>query len=351
MQEFPETELPIHVDDVEWCFAVPSDRGLVEIRIRSNGEVVWMGGPEPVKWVCTEISFPTAEFKPIQVVRNDIQKIDGLSSLDGTDLAGRRYIYHYTRAETAIGKILSHRCLRMSPYVELNDPREAKEWLFTVVAPQGALPPGKSLEIGRSISEYIQTGARVLCFCSDGFWLRREPVDVELYDATGWRHPNMWAHYGENHCGVALAFDREKLLKAVLSALGTRADVRYGHILYVSPDHPAGTHPVIIDYKDWAARSARDSARQHLERNREWFFFTKHNAWAAEQECRLVAFGDLDRYEYIQFGDALSEIIVGEAATVQTIEACQQLGKELEVPVSCIFWRNGVASRVPIGAG
>ncbi len=162
MENSRETSARTNEDEVEWCFAVPSDRGIVEVRIRSNGEVVWMGGSDPVKWVCLDLSFPTAEFKPLQVVRNDILKIDSSSSFEDTDLAGKRYVYHYTRADTAITKILPDQRLRMSPYRDLNDPREAKEWFFSVVAPKGAIEPGKSVDIGRSISEYIQGGARVL---------------------------------------------------------------------------------------------------------------------------------------------------------------------------------------------
>jgi hypothetical protein len=282
------------------------------------------------------------------VVRNDIQRIDGLSSLDEMDLDGQRYLYHYTRAETAIKYMLPDRRLRMSPHTEVNDPRESKQWFFSVVAPKGSILPGKSIDIGRTISEYMRSRARVLCFCGDGFPLRCDFRDVDLRNTTGWRHPNMWAHYGENHRGVVLAFDRKKLLTSAIATLRNRADLRYGHILYVSSDHPAGMHPEIIDYNDWASRSPNDSASRHLDRYRGWFFFTKHDAWAAERECRLVAFGELNRYEYVEFGDALVEIVLGEAASTETVVACERIGKDLGVPISRVFWRNGTASRVPL---
>ncbi len=157
----------------------------------------------------------------------------------------------------------------------------------------------------------------------------------------------MWAHYGENHRGVALAFHRDKILKAAIAAVDTNTELHFGHVLYVSPDHPAEVHPVIIDYRHWLSRPPKESAHRHLVQHRGWFFFTKHNAWAAEQECRLVAFGELDRYEHIPFGDALAEIIIGEAATAHTVAACEHFGKKLGVPVSRVFWRNGLASRVP----
>jgi hypothetical protein len=39
-----------------------------------------------------------------------------------------RYLYHYTRADTAIHYILATGTLRMSPFTAVNDPWESKHW-------------------------------------------------------------------------------------------------------------------------------------------------------------------------------------------------------------------------------
>ena len=340
--------LPLAEDErVEWWCPVPCDGGLGEIRVRHNGDVVWTGNVGPVKWAALDgISFPTSEFTPVKIVRNDVIRIDNIDpSLGGTELVGKRFLYHYTAADTAIKYILPSRQLRLSPYDHLNDPRESKEWLFAVVGPEGALRPGQSIEIGRSVSDQIKGRSRVLCLCSDGFHVRRDPPDIELQDTLGWTHPTMWAHYADKHRGVVLVFNRQKLLANSIGALGTKCKLHFGHILYVPLDHAAGAMPLIIDYRVWASRSAEESAIEHLERHRDWLFFTKHPAWAPEQECRIVAFGNVERYEFIPIDGALAEIIVGEGAHTEVAAHCRAFG----VPVSQILWRNGVPVRVPAG--
>ena len=90
---------------LEWCFAVQSDTELAEVRIRSNGEVVWMGGQ--AKWVCLDgISFPTSDWRPTEIVRNDVIQINNLDSMVGSPLDGKRYLFHYTKADTALTHIL-----------------------------------------------------------------------------------------------------------------------------------------------------------------------------------------------------------------------------------------------------
>jgi hypothetical protein len=348
-QTDPNTDSITDDQKVEWCFPVPRDGGMGEIRIRTNGEVVWTGGDRPVEWAILDgISFPTAGFIPMPLVRGDVIRIDDLdSSLDGTDLAGSRYLYHYTKAGTALKSILPNRQLRLSPYSDVNDPREAKEWLFTVVSPEGAMRPGQSIEIGADMSGRIKGKSRVLCFCSDGFPLRREPRDVELHDTLGWTHPNMWAHYAEKHRGVVLVFHRQRLLTNSILRLRSKGRLHFGNVLYAPIDHHSGTTTLIIEYRSWAGRPPEESAVEHLERHRGWLFFTKHTAWAPEQECRLVAFGNVDEYEYIPIDGALSEIIVGEGADVETINCCRAFGIEFGVPVSRMFWRNGLPLRVP----
>jgi len=334
---------------VEWCFPVPRDGGMGEIRIRSNGDVIWTGGDCPVKWAILDgISFPKSGFIPMPLARDDVIRIDDLgSSLGGTNLAGNRYLYHYTKAETALRSILPSRQLRLSPYSDVNDPREAKEWLFTVVSPEGTLRPRQSIEIGSDMSGRIKGKSRVLCFCSDGFPLRREPRDVELHNTLGWTHPTMWAHYAENHRGVVLVLHRQRLLANSIPRLRTKGRLHFGHVFYAPVDHHSGATPLIIEYRSWAARPPEESAVEHLERHRGSLFFTKHTAWAPEQECRIVAFGDVDQYEYIPVDGALAEIIVGEGADVNTMDCCRAFGIEFGVPVSRMFWRNGLPLRVP----
>jgi hypothetical protein len=62
-------------EKLEWCFAVHNHAGLAEVRIRSNGDVVWTCGQ--AQWLCLDgISFPTSDARLVEIVRNDIIQID-----------------------------------------------------------------------------------------------------------------------------------------------------------------------------------------------------------------------------------------------------------------------------------
>lgn len=271
-------------EKLEWCFPVRCDRGLGEIRVRSNGDVIWTGGNGPVGWVCTQFSFPTDSAVPVQIVRKDILRIDTLDSVEGTVLGGKRYLFHFTKVCTAIDGILSSGTLRLSSYSALNDPWEARDWAFTVVSPEGALGSMQAVEIGREISTLLKESSRVVCFCSDGYPLQIEK-DLDVFDTNGWAGAGMWAHYAENHRGVVLIFNRRRLLENSMAALRSKGRMFFGSVLYAPPDHHAGMYALLIDQRNWVSMGPRATAAMHLERHRGWLFFTKHPDWSAEREC------------------------------------------------------------------
>ena len=48
-----------------------------------------------------------------------------------------KYLFHYTRAETFMTRILPTLRLRMSSFSDLNDPRESKNWRCSVYIEPG----------------------------------------------------------------------------------------------------------------------------------------------------------------------------------------------------------------------
>lgn len=335
-------------DKIEWCFPIRCDRGWGEVRVRSNGDVVWTGGYGPVGWACLDgVSFPTDDAVHLQIVRQDILRIDTLDSLEGTVLGGKRYLFHFTKASTAISSILSSGTLRLSSYSALNDPWEAKGWAFTVVSPEGALGSMQAVEIGREISTLLKESSRVVCFCSDGYPLKIER-DLDIFDTSGWAGAGMWAHYAENHRGVVLIFDRRRLLENGITALRSKGPMFFGSVLYAPPDHTAGMYALLIDQRNWASMGPRATAALQLERHRGWLFFTKHPDWSAERECRLILHGGQSSCEYIPLEKALVEVCVGDAADQSATERIVALAEQLNANVSRILWRNGMPIRTPL---
>lgn len=52
----------------------------------------------------------------------------------------------------------------------------------------------------------------------------------------GYYRPRMWAQYAEQHQGVCLVFDKEKLLKCFEKSLSAKGDLYYGEVDYFDGD-------------------------------------------------------------------------------------------------------------------
>jgi transcriptional regulator GlxA family with amidase domain len=78
------------------------------------------------------------------------------------------YLYHYTSSDTA-RKILESGSVRLAPYQNTNDPKESKDWHFSV----GMSVNGRNLDhaTAQSMSDWlsstIKSTARLACFCTD----------------------------------------------------------------------------------------------------------------------------------------------------------------------------------------
>lgn len=89
-------------------------------------------------------------------------------------------LYHFTKLETALKFILPQRQLKIGRFETLNDP-------FELWGVQGGDADSKERLI--RVKDHWWSVMGVMCF------------------GQHWMSPVMWAHYGDNHTGVALGFD------------------------------------------------------------------------------------------------------------------------------------------------
>lgn len=112
----------------------------------------------------------------------------------------------------------------------------------------------------------------------------------------------MWSHYADQHRGVALGFDAEKLEAGLGIPLQSVA---------YSDDLPA-----LIDYKAWAQAALFGLPRGTAipEPSQDWVL-TKHSGWKQEAEWRIVSIaqaGTLGDYADFDFSrESLVEFLAG----------------------------------------
>jgi hypothetical protein len=156
----------------------------------------------------------------------------------------------------------------------------------------------------------------------------------------------MWAQYAENHRGVCLCFDREKILDSVRCVLGA-GECFADNVVYSDEQFEAGPlRPNPEEAKEGGPEYVR-IFRERLARHR---YLTKRLDWKDEREWRIVVLthpvpptGQVwtDGNALVPIDGALRAIVVGhrfsEAYRPVIRDACARLG----IPAFKLGYENG----------
>lgn len=214
-----------------------------------------------------------------------MKMIYGLNSHD-------KYIYHYTKAETARDYILKSRTLRLSTLGDTNDPRESKDWDFNLwTAGQHDLGGYDMVKSSAWLSTALKSSARLACFSRDRAPLSGDHT-LDILN-RGFARSRMWAQYADRHRGVCLVFDRDLLLASVALYLAPRHICLAGDVAY--KDHyivrDIARHEFMIDVDELEALGTDAYIQSHIQRYHDELFFEKLSDWRDEIEWRLLVWG------------------------------------------------------------
>jgi hypothetical protein len=125
-----------------------------------------------------------------------------------------RVICHYTNAKTAMENILASGKVLFGKLQNTNDPIEKEPWIPVIHGSSVDVFRNAHVDdIGKTLKEIKQ---RLNVFCCSMDTLDSNP-SLSTFEVSGksFAVPSLWAHYGENHKGVCLAFNREKLINCI----------------------------------------------------------------------------------------------------------------------------------------
>jgi hypothetical protein len=217
------------------------------------------------------------------------------------------YVYHYTKATTALDHILPLKQIRLARVDSTNDPWEIRRQSSGSFSFSGRTPTQQELDemeqlIGRvhTVVQNAQRGS----FSLDDETAATEPRGTS---ATGWARDRMWAQYADNHQGVCLRFDRAKLETAFRESLAPRGDCWAEPVAYTDEAQlaPIDLRAAAADFSSYADRYRKEHV---LVR-----YFRKRRDWASEREFRLLL---LDRSSdgadaLVPIARAIVDVIVG----------------------------------------
>ena len=259
-------------------------------------------------------------------------------------------LFHYTSASTALDHVLAEARLRLNTPRRTNDPFESEPLLVTMpedepVADNSRL--GITVQTFHGISDLLRDRARLGCLTA------ADPNKWTSLDGfgDGWMRSRMWAQYADNHAGVCLAFDSQRLRESAeamsqargLALYQDRVTYRHGPaegvqipLSRVRRAAAADKMPCLID----------DIFPTVVDR----IYFNKAWDWNTESEHRIIAYGDVEEFEYVDIRRALTGIFLGPrfppTRTEDVIARCRNLAGAQRIFL--VVWRNGSPTARPL---
>lgn len=237
-----------------------------------------------------------------------------------------KYIYHYTSMETAINYIIASNKIRLSSLENTNDPEEVER--LKSIALNGSKGHGKEDMEMLMYSKHILSKF----FLSASFSLdkpyavpcnTKNYFDIQDHVTRGYLFPRMWALYGDNHKGICLCFNRQKLEEIAKKQFGSD-NIFFKKVEYIGGDlnsfyksryHNMDNVPLIfsptIDFLP--------DMVNHIIEHKDFFFFSKQSDWIEECEYRFIYTKRecTPLFEYLDFGDSLEALILGHRFPIE----------------------------------
>lgn len=252
-----------------------------------------------------------------------------------TNVSHDKYVYHYTRLETFLERILPTSKLRLGLFLNTNDPRESKVWHFGY---SYMVKPDFPIELlGIAASHEIKKGTKLLCLSMD-----KPGKRTSLFYGRGHQRPRMWAQYADNHRGVCLVFDREKLIETAKAELGAKGN------LYIEPVHYGDKDEIIvgpeysINCDNCLEIGVPTFVEKQVQSYYQHYFFRKHVDWQHEHEFRILLRNQIEEPEFVSISNSIKAVFLG-ADFPKVYEAIVlNYCTEFQVSVGKMEWWNGM---------
>ncbi|NAS01499.1 DUF2971 domain-containing protein [Acinetobacter haemolyticus] len=252
----------------------------------------------------------------------------------------KKYLYHYTRADTAINYILQSNTLKVSSFQNTNDPKESKNWLFEIGTNHNLdLGTYNLWALSDELNREIKSKTYVICFSKDKVLTGNHLNDLL---SRGYGHSRMWAQYAANHTGICLVFDNDLLGQAFHNEFSNftyfAQNINYVD-RFISERNSA--YIINVDFLESLDSDMKEYALCHLETHKDRLFFEKLLDWEQEQEYRWVLMGgDVNREPLFNYLNSLKGIVFGANCSEENISKIVEMTKNKGTEYTQLKWRN-----------
>jgi hypothetical protein len=244
-------------------------------------------------------------------------------------------LLHFTRSNTAVNYIFKNKMIRFNSFKNVNDPRESKNWPFKLFCFYEQNYNLYNKEIFQKLHEYVMNHLFISCFALQ--------EQENLYDSN--HDLRMWSQYGEDHKGVCIVFNKQKLESQIKRHKG-EFDLFHSPISYVrNPSelqrlnfksfksgyinfnrfiykqilpliHPFGkpenTDPYMVNIERLLRLGIPKYMEQHIQYYYKCLLFSKNECWKDEREYRfIIQTRDENEFIDIPIGNSIEAVIMG----------------------------------------
>lgn len=241
------------------------------------------------------------------------------------------YVAHYTRLETVIEYILPSNKIKINSIRNMNDPYENKMHWIDI---DGLIDDKKleeSFQIKRDLKNILSNSIKI--FASTHY---EENKDYAGLSSHIYCRPRMRAQYGNNHKGVCLIFNKQKLdcfKKSSNISKYIRDKVEYLPCLNTENDFDVDSYIKAKEYIEDKNKLFDDINKNEFIKSR---FFKKHDDWKGESEYRWIVLSDDKIDLFIDFEDSLEAIVLGCDVHLQY----HAIFKKAKIPVYDLNFRD-----------
>jgi hypothetical protein len=256
---------------------------------------------------------------------------------------------HYTSPQVAFEHVLPEGRIRLSPYRRMRDPAENKD-----------IVPGTG---GYGID--ADTFDESVCAMIGEIKARRDRCrvlslthnDASARETFGccWARPRMWEQYADEHRGVCLLFDAERLTRAMEDAFSAhQIQSWFGDVDYTEAGLAGSRLRYLSDPRIFDAGQRADAVTQFIERNAHDFFGLKTDDFKTEHEYRIVIMtGDESvvtapgspvsfegEFAHVACGAALVAVLVGERFPNWQLLGANRACERANVLLGKVGWKH-----------
>ena len=261
--------------------------------------------------------------------------MDDAGMVEGDAVFGKdvsdSFVYHYTKRETALEKILPTGKIMLNVLEKTNDPREYLDWSITGIGGSDDMKPfWQALAL---VNENRKQKTKVLCMTLDDVQHRRLGLM-----RRGFARSRMWAQYGEAHKGMCLIFDKSALEAEIQRATAVPENCYCRPVQYTDQDFGIELDFNLMGETEAAVQCGVDSyIRGHIDR----LFFTKLVDWRDEMEYRAMIYDDKTGPLFAAIGSCLKGIVLGPEFPKADQAKVREIGRQYHCKVGKLQWRDG----------